>query len=135
MANSDQFQDNKTPEGKMFLVGYRKFIVALIFVLLTAWAVVWSLAIIKPSGGQVSIVIYLELAAGFFCAVFVGGNALAKLWASKYNMKTTANLSHETSQEEINETYREERVVVIDSQVDGAFADEDIPPAKPRSKK
>lgn len=128
----NNFNDNKTPDGKMFLVGYRKFLVALLWTGLAVFGVIWVLAIIKPSAGQVTVVLWLVSSAGLYCSFFVGGNALAKLWAAKYAPpQTTSTLTHETSQEEV--THKIE-IIKYDPQEDAAWGPQEkaLPRAKAR---
>lgn len=90
----------KNGNGDKWLVGYRKFLVAVIWTVLMAFVVVWSIVVIKPSAGQATIVIWLIASGGFFCSFFVGGNALATLWTTKYGPpQTTSNLTHTTKEE------------------------------------
>lgn len=124
--------DYATPEGKRFLVGYRKFIVAMLWMVLMAFGVVMVLLFEdKPSAGQVTIVVWLIVGCGFFSAFFVGGNVLAKLWAQNYKVSTTSSLSHATEQVE-----KTVKVITVDSNEDASFADDknSLPAAKPRKR-
>lgn len=130
--NGNGFQDNLTAKGEKFLVGYRKFIVALLWCALMAFAVVWCM-VYKPSAAQASIVLWLISGAGLFTAFFAGGNALAKLWASKYHPPDSkVSLTHETEQKQIEVSYK------YSAQEDAAFSkafegeEDELPQRKPR---
>lgn len=119
--------------GDKWLMGYRKFTVALVWVLLMGFCTVWVIVVIKPSAGQSTIVIWLIASGGFFCSFFVGGNALVQIWASKFGPpQTTANLTHETKEKAVEVVYK------YSAQEDAAFAkafegeEKDLPKPKTR---
>lgn len=131
-GKENHFDYDTLETGAPFLVGYRKFIVAILWMLLMGFGVIMALAVLpKPSAGQTTIVIWLVASSGFFCAFFVGGNTLAKLWAQNYRVTTTATLDHST--EQVDQTVKYQ---YIDPREDAAFADQekDLPAAKPRKR-
>jgi len=111
---STEHFDFDTPEtGKPFLVGYRKFVLAVVWLALAIFVVLWSM-LARPSSGQITLALWVVGTAGFFCAVFVGGNVLAKRFVEFWKVQTKAELSQSDSKQEI--TYQ-------DSSEDAAWKD------------
>lgn len=106
MAKND-FNDEDRG-GRIFMQGYRKFSVALLWSLLVVFVVVWCM-LTTPTAGQVTIAVWTLAAGGFFCSFFVGGNVLAQIWANNYKVTTSANLSESRSvSESTNRNYSTE---------------------------
>lgn len=117
--------DDPTPEtGKPFLFGYRKFTVAMVWMALCIFVVLYGM-LGKPSSGQLTLAIWVVGTAGFFCAFFVGGNVLAAKFGEFWRVSTTSQLTQK------DETRTEIRVVEVDSQEDAAWkeAEKNLPAA------
>lgn len=82
---------------KPFLVGYRKFVVALWWMLLATFGVAMVLFGWAPRrAGAEALVQTLLWCAGFFCSVFVGGNAVEH-FRKGWQFRSQTNLSQEDS--------------------------------------
>lgn len=119
--------DYTTPSGTIFLQGYRKFIVAVLWVILM-WIVVLKCIFSVPTAGQVTICIWMISGCGLFAAFFAGGNTLAKLWSAKYGPpQTTANFTQQdvnTKTEVKEEKSVQYQIKVVNPMEDAAFAEE-----------
>ncbi len=119
--DSLKFEDESTPEtGKPFLLGYRKFVVALIWLCLAIFVVLWCMLVdVKP--GQITLALWVVGSAGFFSAFFVGGNVLVHYWTEFFKVNTQSNLS-QTRTEEVKTQY-----IRYDSSEDAKYLDKEPP--------
>jgi hypothetical protein len=93
--------DDPTPQTKRpFLVGYRKFLVAVLWLGLAVFVVVWCM-LTKASSGQITLALWVVGSAGFFSAFFVGGNILVHKWGEFWKVQTIATLSQADSRQEV----------------------------------
>lgn len=98
-----------------FLMGYRKFFIACIWLGLAWFAAIMVFGGLAPKRTDVTtLAIWIVGGAGFFSAVFVGGNAV-EYWVRFWRVDTSASLQqHDRRRESYSEqhktySYREER--------------------------
>ena len=125
MKAEDHF-DYSTNGNKPFLMGYRKFIIALLWTCLAIYAAIMVLQGWAPKrAGTDTVAIWLVGTAAFFCAFFVGGNVLVEYFVRFWKHSSVSNLT-QTDKTEAKTVYK---TVEFDSQEDAAWkeieADED----------
>ena len=99
----ENYHDEATPEtGMPFLVGYRKFVIAVIWLGLAVFTVLWCM-FTKPTPGQTSVALWVVGSAGFFCSMFVAGNAAE--WVKFWGVKTETSLTQKEMTQNVNESY------------------------------
>ena len=101
-----------TPEGQKapLLQGYRKLLVACVWLALALFVVLFCM-LSRASSGQITLALWVVGSAGFFCSVFVVGNAVE--WSKFWGVRTQASLSQKDS------THTE--IVYQDSSEDAAW--------------
>jgi len=97
-------------EKSSFLVGYRKFVIALWWLLLATFASVVVLLGISPKRADVTTFgLWVVGTAGFFSSIFVGGNAVEhfnKFW----QVSTKSQMTQQDSRRE-EESKRTEHLI------------------------
>lgn len=116
---AEHFDYKVGKNGKPFLVGYRKFIIAFVWLALAVFAAIMALMGWAPKrAGTDTIIIWIIGSAGFFCAFFAGGNVLVHYFTKFWNVQTRAQLTQKDETKTV--------VLEYDSQEDSSWrADED----------
>lgn len=86
-----------------FLVGYRKFIIAVWWMILSSFTIIMVISGLSPKRADVTtFALWVVGVSGFFASIFVGGNAVEyfnKFWQVKTETKIQHSDSFEFSEE------------------------------------